>query len=301
MVAIRTSTKGTWEAAGDSAGSMTIIRDGAELRACVQAWKSEGLRVALVPTMGAIHQGHISLVQAAHERSDRIIASLFVNPKQFGPSEDVETYPMDEVNDTRLLSGAGVHVVYAPSFKAMYPDGFVTTVSLSDITAPLCGEFRDGHFAGVTTVVAKLLLQAAPDVAVFGEKDYQQLLVIRRMVKDLDIPSEILGSPTVRENDGLAMSSRNAYLSAEERAIAPALYQTLLAVADQVASGTESIDNACRAARESLQAAGFGDIDYIDVRDAQSLGPAGPGRSARVFGAAWLGKARLIDNLPVPE
>lgn len=309
MVATGASAKNFMGSAGGSAGDTTgavkIVRDVTELRDRVGAWRGEGRKIALVPTMGAIHQGHISLVKAAQGHCDRVIASLFVNPKQFGPTEDVDTYPMDEERDARLLADAGVDILYAPSFETMYPDGFVTTVSLSDITAPLCGKFRAGHFAGVATVVAKLLLQAGPDLAIFGEKDYQQLLVIRRMVKDLDIPVGILGAPTVREGDGVAVSSRNAYLSPEERTVAPVLYQTLLSVADQVVSGTASIDDACRAAETALQAAGFGDIDYVAVRDAESLAPVPSGQSgkrapARVFGAAWLGRARLIDNVAVP-
>lgn len=298
MVATGASTKAT----GESDDALTIIRDVAALRACVRSWRNEGQKIALVPTMGAIHQGHISLVQMAQRDCDRVIASLFVNPKQFGPAEDVASYPTDEANDARLLAEAGVDVLYAPAFDTVYPEGFVTTVSLSEITAPLCGEFRAGHFAGVATVVAKLLLQAGPDLAVFGEKDYQQLLVIRRLVTDLDIPVEIIGAPTVREPDGLAVSSRNAYLSVEERAVAPVLYQSLQTVADQVVAGTVSMEGACRAAEAALRAAGFRDVDYIAVRDAQSLAPVSSGQSsARVFGAAWLGKARLIDNIAVPE
>jgi pantoate--beta-alanine ligase len=298
MVATSASAKEIQKA--DS--GLRIIRDVAGLRQCVREWRNEGQKVALVPTMGAIHKGHISLVHAAQKQSDRVIVSLFVNPKQFGPAEDVTTYPVDEASDAGLLSEAGVDILYAPSFAVMYPDGFVTTVSLSDVTAPLCGEFRPGHFAGVATVVSKLRLQAAPDLAVFGEKDYQQLLVIRRLVKDLDIPVDIVGAPTIRESDGLAVSSRNAYLSPAERAKASLLYTTLQSVADQVAAGQRSLDDLCRAAEMALKAAGFREIDYVSVRDAETLQAISTGKNAaRVFGAAWLGRARLIDNVVVPD
>lgn len=298
MVAIGASANETWRAAGQ----LAVVRDVAGLRRCVRDWRNEGQKIALVPTMGAIHHGHISLVELAQNQCDRVIVSLFVNPKQFGPAEDVATYPVDEARDARLLGDAGVDILYAPYTDAMYPDGFLTTVSVGDITAPLCGGFRPGHFNGVATVVAKLLLQADPDIAVFGEKDYQQLLVIRRLVQDLDIPVGIVGAPTVREGDGLAVSSRNAYLSAEERAVAPELYKSLLSVADQVTAGRVTVDDACGAARATLRAAGFQKVDYIEVRDAESLETISTARpSARVFGAAWLGKARLIDNIAISD
>lgn len=298
MVATGASTN----KASSTASAFATVRDVAGLRGRVIDWRGDGKTVALVPTMGAIHQGHISLVQAAQKQCDHVVVSLFVNPKQFGPTEDVGSYPVDETNDCRLLSEAGVDLLYAPAAGIMYPDGFATAVSVNDITAPLCGEFRPGHFAGVATVVAKLLLQGGPDLAVFGEKDYQQLLVIRRLVKDLDIPVEIIGAPTIREADGLAVSSRNAYLSEEERAAAPALYKALTFVADQIAGRTGSIDEACRTATASLEDAGFQEVDYVSVRDADTLGPVTSGQSrSRVFGAAWLGKARLIDNIAVVE
>ena len=197
------------------------------LRDTVRQWRAEGHSIALVPTMGAIHDGHVSLVTAARARCDRVIVSLFVNPKQFGTGEDIDTYPADEARDADLLAKAGVDLLFAPAPGEIYPPGFSTTVEVTGLTAGLCGAFRPGHFAGVATVVTKLLLQAAPDLAVFGEKDFQQLQVIRRLVRDLDIDVEILGAPTVRESDGLAISSRNAYLSADERAQAPALNQAL--------------------------------------------------------------------------
>jgi pantoate--beta-alanine ligase len=265
----------------------------------VRGWRREGLSVALVPTMGAIHDGHLSLVHAAQERCDRVIVSLFVNPTQFGPNEDIATYPAKEELDAARLAGAGVEVLYAPDVAEMYPEGFSTTVTVSGITDGLCGEFRPGHFAGVATVVSKLLLQAAPDIAVFGEKDFQQLQVIRRLARDLDIPVEIAGAPTVREADGLAMSSRNFYLSPEERAVAPILFRTLTTVAEKVAAGM-ACEAACGWAEETLLSAGFQSVDYIAVCDAETLEPlVRADRPARVLAAAKLGKARLIDNLAV--
>jgi len=280
--------------------NMRTVRPVAELREAVRGWRREGLSVGLVPTMGAIHDGHLSLVRALRPRCDRIVVSLFVNPTQFGANEDIATYPANEELDAARLAGAGVDLLYAPRVADMYPDGFATTVTVSGITEGLCGAFRPGHFAGVATVVSKLLLQAAPDIAIFGEKDYQQLQVIRRMARDLDIPVEIAGAPTVREADGLALSSRNFYLSPEERAAAPALYRTLKAVAGQVAGGTADCAAACRTAERDLLDAGFQSVDYIAVCDAETLQPlARADRPARVLGAARLGRARLIDNLAV--
>lgn len=283
----------------DATGLRTV-RTVTDLREAVRGWRREGLSVGLVPTMGAIHDGHLSLVRALQDRCERVVVSLFVNPTQFGPNEDIATYPANEELDAARLAGAGVNVLYAPGLAEMYPDGFATTVTVSGITDGLCGAFRPGHFAGVATVVSKLLLQVAPDIAIFGEKDYQQLQVIRRMARDLDIPVEIAGAPTVREADGLALSSRNFYLSPEERAIAPALYRSLKAIAAQVADGTNDCDAACSRAEQELLAAGFQSVDYVVVCDAESLVPlARVDRPARVLSAARLGRARLIDNLAV--
>jgi len=291
------------DATGGARGAelATPARTVAGLRDAVRAWRAAGLRVALVPTMGAIHAGHIGLVRAAQARCERVIVSLFVNPTQFGATEDIASYPADEARDIALLAQAGVDLLFAPSVVEVYPDGFATTVTVSRLTDELCGRFRPGHFAGVATVVTKLLLQAAPDIAVFGEKDYQQLLVVRRLVRDLDIPAEIVGAPTVRDPDGLALSSRNVYLSPSERRAAPALFRTLTAVATRVADGSARCADACAWGADALRAAGFGAIDYIAVCDAATLEVlAQVDRPARVLAAARLGKARLIDNVGVP-
>ncbi|MBF0356313.1 MAG: pantoate--beta-alanine ligase [Alphaproteobacteria bacterium] len=271
----------------------------AELRASVSAWQKEGLKVGLVPTMGALHEGHLSLLSKAREQADRVVVSIFVNPTQFGPNEDFSRYPRQEEADLSLLKQAGCDLAYLPTVAAMYPQGFSTTISLSGVSEGLCGNCRPGHFSGVATVVAKLLLQGLPDLAVFGEKDYQQLQVIKRLVRDLDIPVHILGAPTLREADGLAKSSRNAYLTPEERKIAPVLYRLLFEAARRV-QAEEAASRACSDAAKGLIKAGFAKIDYLEVRDADSLAPVEhPIAPARILGAAWLGRTRLIDNLPL--
>ncbi len=278
---------------------MPILRSVAALRSVVDAWHDAGLRVALVPTMGALHDGHMTLVGRGLQLADRVIASVFVNPTQFGPNEDFAAYPRREAGDAELLAGAGAHALYAPTVDEMYPDGFATTVGVSGLSEGLCGAFRPGHFAGVATVVAKLLLQARPDVALFGEKDYQQLQVIRRMVRDLDIPAAVVGVPTVREADGLAMSSRNAYLTPVERAIAPALFRALTEAAARLAAGAPVAEQEERA-RVAVLAAGFASVDYLELRDADSLARLDRlDRPGRLLAAARLGKARLLDNIAV--
>lgn len=270
------------------------------MREAIAAWRSAGETVALVPTMGGIHAGHLSLVHAARQSADRVVTSLFVNPKQFGANEDFSSYPAHEADDVAALSAAGSDAIYAPGAEAIYPDGFVTTVSVSGVTDGLCGPHRPGHFDGVATIVAKLLLQCGPDKALFGEKDFQQLQVIRRMVCDLDIPVEILSVPTVRDSDGLALSSRNAYLNALERRTAPVLFRTLCDLAERVADGTVDCGKAAKAAEHDLLAAGFTSVDYVAVCDAETLASVDRvAGKARVFGAARLGTTRLIDNLPV--
>ena len=276
-----------------------IVRTVAELRADRAKWRKAGEKIALVPTMGAMHQGHLSLVALAKEKADRAVVSIFVNPIQFGPREDFHLYPRDEAGDLAKLAAAGADLVFIPDVAEMYPAGFSTRINVGDLTEDLCGAARPNHFDGVATVVAKLLLQCAPDVAIFGEKDYQQLLVIRRMVRDLNLPVEILGGPIVREKDGLALSSRNAYLSPAERRIAPLLHQTITQVAADLANG-RGADDAAEAGRFKLEAAGFR-VNYVAVRDPETLKPLhGPVKEARVLAAAFLGKTRLIDNLPVP-
>jgi pantoate--beta-alanine ligase len=249
--------------------------------------------------MGALHEGHLSLIRLCRDRATRTMASLFVNPKQFGAGEDLDVYPRDEAGDAAKLEAEGVDLLYAPGVEIMYPPGTVTTVSVPGLGDMLEGEHRPGFFTGVATVVTKLLLQARPDVAVFGEKDYQQLQVIKRLVADLDIPVHVESGPTVREADGLALSSRNAYLSAAERAAAPALHQALRDVAQAVRAGRDP-DGAAREGSEAVLDAGFASVDYLTVRDARTLEPVGPdhGGAKRILAAARLGATRLIDNIP---
>lgn len=280
---------------------IAIARTVADLRAQVRAWKASGERVALVPTMGALHEGHLSLVALAKTKADRVVTSVFVNPTQFGPNEDFDAYPRGEGRDGELLASAACDLMYAPSVAEMYPDGFATKIDVTGVSEPLDGAARPGHFSGVATVVTKLLLQSGTDVAVFGEKDYQQLQVIKRVVRDLDIPVEIVGAPTSRLEDGLARSSRNAYLSQAEREVAG---QMNLALADAVRrlQAGENVERVEATGRAALERAGFQRIDYFEVRDADDLNHAGPGPLAgagRVLAAAVIGRTRLIDNMAV--
>ena len=284
-----------------SASPIAVVRTVAHLRAQVAAWREAGLRVALTPTRGALHEGHLSLVRLARQHGDRVVASLFVNPTQFAPGEDFEAYPRDEGRDAALLAGAGCDLLYAPITAAMYPQGFATTVTVAGLSAPLEGEARPTHFAGVATVVTKLLIQAGADAAVFGEKDYQQLQVIRRLALDLDLPTEIVGAPIVRDADGLALSSRNAYLAPAERPVAVALNRTLRAAVERLRGGTPVADVEAEA-RTALTSAGFSRVDYVSVRHPQDLTPLGPGPltgPARILAAAVVGRTRLIDNMAV--
>lgn len=282
------------------ADAAQIVRTVGGLRAHLAGWREARETVALVPTMGAIHAGHLSLVALAKTLATRVVASIFVNPTQFGPGEDFDAYPRDEANDAQALCDAGCALLYIPSADQMYPSGFSTTVHVSGLTEDLCGASRPHHFDGVATVVAKLLLQSAPHKAVFGEKDYQQLLMIRRIVRDLDIPIEIVGAPIVRETDGLALSSRNAYLSSGERNIAPRLHRTLQRMASNLMSG-QSAEDAERWGRAELEGAGFR-VEYLTARDPDTLQPVhGPVKTARLLAAVRLGRTRLIDNLAVPS
>ena len=281
--------------------SPPIVRTVQALRAQVRAWRAAGERVGFAPTMGALHEGHLSLVRLARRHADRVVVSIFVNPTQFGPGEDFDAYPRSEARDAKLLAGAGCDLLFAPTAAEMYPQGFSTTVTVSGVTEPLDGAARPGHFSGVATVVSKLLNQCGPDVAVFGEKDYQQLQVIRRLVRDLDLPVEIVGAPTARAQDGLALSSRNAYLTADERQTAPALAYTLTAAIERLHAGAPVAEVETEAVA-ALAAAGFSRIDYVEVRGAEDLARLGPGpiaAPARILAAAVLGKTRLIDNMPV--
>lgn len=282
-----------------------IIRTVHELRAEVEFWRKTEQRVALVPTMGALHDGHLSLVTQAKQIADRVVVSIFVNPKQFGPNEDFTSYPRQEAIDAEKLATVDCDILYAPTVTEMYPDGFATNITVSGVTESLCGAARPGHFDGVATVVTKLLLQCLPDVAIFGEKDFQQLATIRRFARDLDIPVEILGGPTLRDHDGLALSSRNAYLSAEERARAVTLPNTLKGIIAEIHGGNRDLPKLLADARAKLETAGFSPADYLELRDAETLEliteipVTGLTRPARLLVAARLGKTRLIDNMPV--
>ncbi|MGE0748555.1 MAG: pantoate--beta-alanine ligase [Rhodospirillales bacterium] len=287
--------------AGADGAVPPIARTVADLRAAVAAWRARGETAALVPTMGALHAGHKALIDAGRRHCRRIVVSLFVNPTQFSPGEDFARYPRDEAADARFVGAAGADLLYAPPVAAIYPAGFATTVTVAGLTDGLCGPFRPGHFAGVATVVTKLLVQCGADAACFGEKDWQQLQVIRRLAADLDIATRIVGVPTVREPDGLALSSRNAYLSPPFRALAPSLHRTIRQAADSFSGGVPA-SAAIAAAVAALQGASFDPIDYVAICDAETLQPVERldyDRPARVFAAARLGSARLIDNVPV--
>lgn len=280
---------------------MKTIQDRADLRATVHAWRTAGQRIAFVPTMGNLHAGHGDLVTRARKLADRVIVSIFVNPMQFGPNEDFAQYPRTPAEDADLLSNLGADALFIPDAADIYPEGFEhsTFIDVPGLTDILCGAFRPGHFRGVATVVAKLFNLVAPDLAVFGEKDFQQLMVIRHMVADLCMPIEIIGAPTVRESDGLAMSSRNRYLSAADRAAAPAIFKALTAAIDRLKAGDRDFGAIERGGGESLATAGF-QLDYFAVRDVANLQTPTPAtRECVVLTAARIGKARLIDNLRV--
>ncbi len=280
--------------------SIVTCRSVSELRARVAEWRRDGEFIGLVPTMGALHEGHLALVRRAQADNRRCIVTLFVNPTQFGPSEDLTAYPRNEAADRDKLATLGVDLMFAPDVAAMYAPDAATTVTVARLTDHLCGPFRPGHFAGVATVVTKLLLQSLPDAAYFGAKDYQQLQVIRRLARDLDIPVRIVGVPTVRDADGLALSSRNAYLSSNERAAALALPRTLNAIAERLSRSPKDVAQQTAWGRDQLSAAGFTKIDYVEVCDAESLQPVAEARGpTRVFAAAWMGRTRLIDNIPI--
>jgi pantoate--beta-alanine ligase len=281
-----------------------LVRTKAELRTALEPVRRAGRTIGLVPTMGALHDGHLALLRTARDRADVVVMSLFVNPAQFRPGEDLEAYPRDEDGDLRRAEAAGVDLVYAPEVAEVYPEGFATSVEVGgELTSVLDGDpARRGpeHFRGVTTVVAKLFNSVQPDLAFFGQKDAQQAVVIRRMVRDLDFPIEIVVVPTVREPDGLAMSSRNAYLDRDERTRAAALHRALAAAERAAASGVRSTQEALAAAREELAAAGI-EPEYLEARNAESLEPATTfnGRPVLVAVAARVGSARLIDNVVI--
>jgi pantoate--beta-alanine ligase len=263
-------------------------------------WRKAGERIGLVPTMGALHAGHLALVQAGRGDCDRVVATIFVNPKQFAPTEDLGAYPRREAADLDMLRSSGADLAFIPAGDEIYPPGFSTLVRVRGLSEGLCGAHRAGHFDGVATVVTKLLIQSLPDIAYFGEKDYQQLLVIRRLARDLDLPVRIAGVPIVREPDGLALSSRNVYLSSEERRVAPALARVLRAVAAALAREPTAIVGATECGRGELTRAGF-NVEYLEIRDAETLAPVTDIVTApsRALAAAYLGRTRLIDNIPL--
>ena len=276
-----------------------ILRRLADLRALTRDWHLNGEVIGVVPTMGALHQGHLSLAEAAKTACDRVIVTIFVNPKQFNNPEDLANYPRTEQEDAKKLAPYNVDAIYVPDPDEIYPDGFATTVSVSGLTDAMEGEFRPGHFDGVATVVAKLFLQTQADRAYFGEKDYQQLMIVRRMARDLDIPIEVIGCPTVREPSGLAMSSRNQRLSEDGLAIAAEKHRIMRAVVQALENG-EEFEALASQAQADLLAAGFNEVEYLQLRCAETLEPMTHAkRPARLFAAALVEGVRLIDNLPV--
>ena len=276
-----------------------IERQLAGLRAQTAAWRKAGESIGVVPTMGALHQGHLSLARAAREQCDRVIVTIFVNPKQFNNPDDLKNYPRTENEDARKLESTGVDLIYVPDPDQIYPDGFATTVSVAGLTDMLCGAARPGHFDGVATVVTKLFLQTQADFAFFGEKDYQQLQVVRQLARDLDIPVDVIGCPTIREEDGLAMSSRNLLLSDRSRIKAPVLAEVMQDIAAQLRNGAP-MSQIAEPATARLLAEGFTGVDYLELRDGRDLSLLDhtvPG--VRLFAAAWLAGVRLIDNIAI--
>ncbi|WP_267396315.1 pantoate--beta-alanine ligase [Sphingomonas sp. GC_Shp_1] len=277
---------------------MQTVRDLKSLRSSVAEWRAEGARIALVPTMGALHAGHMALIEAARRPGTKVVASIFVNPIQFGPNEDLAKYPRREAADARMLAEAGCDLLWLPPVEAMYPEGFATSVSVSGVSDGLDGAARPGHFDGVATVVTKLFNQVGADAAYFGEKDFQQLAVIRRLAVDLDMAIEVVGVPTQRDDDGLALSSRNIYLDDDQRAKAVALPRALGVAARAIAKGAD-VAAVLDDARSALGAAGF-EVDYVELADAESLTPApAPDRPRRLLAAARMGTTRLIDNVGI--
>ena len=280
---------------------MEVVRTIAELRQHTSRWRIAGQTIGLIPTMGALHNGHLSLIKLAQGKCDRVIATIFVNPRQFLPNEDFDEYPRNEESDIQKLIGMGVDLLFAPKAPEMYQPDASTTVVISKLTDCLCATSRPGFFDGVGTVVTKLLIQALPDLAIFGEKDYQQLLVIKRLTRDLDIPAEIVGAPTIREADGLAVSSRNVFLSKANRETASKVFEILKKTATAIALGND-VSVACEEARSELMLAGFSEIDYFEARHSETLELIQSfENSGRLFAAVWLGSTRLIDNLEIKE
>ncbi|TPJ11615.1 pantoate--beta-alanine ligase [Mesorhizobium sp. B2-7-3] len=276
-----------------------VVDSVAALRARIRDWRRDGQRIAMVPTMGALHDGHLSLVKIALERADRCVVSIFVNPTQFAPTEDLDKYPRQLARDLDMLAAVKTDLAFTPGVSEMYRAGFATKISVGGPSAGLETDFRPTFFDGVATVVAKLLLQAAPDFAIFGEKDYQQLCVVRQLCRDLDLPVEIIGAPTIRDAHGLAMSSRNAYLDEAELQIARQFNVILRKAAAALAAGAGQEETIAEASRV-LVATGFQKVDYVEARESLTLTPWRRDRAGRVLAAGWLGKTRLIDNVEVP-
>mgnify|MGYP000568761178 FL=1 len=281
--------------------TLEVVRTIAELRQHTSRWRIAGQTIGLIPTMGALHDGHLSLIKLAQEKCDRVIATIFVNPRQFLPNEDFDEYPRNEESDIQKLIEMGVDLLFAPKAPEMYQPDASTTVVISKLTDCLCATSRPGFFDGVGTVVTKLLIQALPDLAIFGEKDYQQLLVIKRLTRDLDIPVEIIGAPTIREADGLAVSSRNVFLSQTNRETASKVFEILKKTATAIALRNDVLA-ACKEARKELILAGLSEIDYFEARHSETLELIQNfENSGRLFAAVWLGSTRLIDNLEIKE
>ncbi len=276
-----------------------VLRTVAELRGVVRGWKAAGDMVGVVPTMGALHDGHLSLARRARKECDRVITTIFVNPKQFNNPEDLKQYPRSETADAALLATVPVDTIFAPQPEEVYPDGYMTTVSVGGVSEPLEGRMRPGHFDGVATVVTKLFGMTLADRGYFGQKDWQQLQVVQRLVRDLNLPVAVVGCETIREADGLAMSSRNLRLDSAARAKAPVLYAAITAAAEDIRAG-QSDRMAIREAAEKVRAAGFERVEYIELRDAETLMPSDDSsRPRRMLAAAWTGGVRLIDHIPV--
>ncbi len=291
---------GALSVSGQPAASLRILRSIADLRAETLAWRRAGESIGLVPTMGGLHNGHLELVRRARAENDRVIATIFVNPRQFDRADDLKNYPRDEARDARLLDEIGTDLLFAPEPQEIYPEDFRTRVTVDGLTKSMDGVYRPGHFEGVATVVCKLLLQSLPDRAYFGEKDFQQLLVVKQLVRDLNIPVDIVPVETVRAEDGVALASRNVYLTEQERAVAPMLHAKMQEVAADLRDGAPALPPLLYATEYWLKS-GFSSIDYFDLRDAEnllSLERLG-NRPARLLVAAWLGKVRLIDNIGV--
>jgi len=285
------------------ASTVKIIRAKKELRTQIKEWHMKGLRVGMVPTMGALHHGHLSLIKEIQKHVDKVVVSIFVNPKQFGPNEDFDKYPRQETADIKRLAEVHTDLLYAPSAKEIYPEGFLTNVKVTKITEGLCASKRPGHFDGVTTVVTKLLLQCLPDVALFGEKDFQQYTVLKQLADDLDIPTEVMCGKLIRDEDGLATSSRNVYLTPDARQIALEIPKTLKRIVDEIEGNIRPIEESLNRGIEHLLKSGVKEIQYLEIRKSQNLEPVTDTitEPSRVLIAAVVGGVRLIDNMPIQK